>query len=145
MESTQSTARSAPAAVLRAGQSLLAVICGYAVVALGTTFFFEVLLGGIGYYKSSAAVLAAATLGAILSGLAGGYTAAWIGRRAPLWHAVGVLLPLAIDTTYVITSGISSDPIWFDLAGSLTLMLTAVLGGYLRQARQAARQTSPPG
>ncbi len=120
-------------------RSLLAIVAGYFVIVLGTTFAFEALLGGIGYHESSPGELALATLGAGLSGLAGGLTAAWVAGRRPLLHAALVLIPLALDTTYVLTSGISDDPIWFDLGGGLTLMAAAVLGGYLLERRRAQR------
>ena len=119
--------------VLRAARSLAAVVAGYAVIVAGTTLAFEVWLGGIGYYKSSTPVLAVASLAAFASGSAGGYVAAWLGGRPHLLHAAGVLLPLIIDTTYVVTSGVSSDPLWYDLVGALTLMAAAITGGYVRQ------------
>ncbi len=119
--------------VLRAVRSLAAVVVGYAVIVIGTTLAFELWLGGIGYYKSSTPVLAVASVAAFLSGFSGGYVAAWLGGRPQLLHAAGVLIPLIIDTTYVVTSGLSTDPVWYDLVGAVTLMGAAVLGGYVRQ------------
>jgi hypothetical protein len=119
--------------VIRAVRSIAAVAAGYAVIVVGTILAFEVWLGGIGYYKSSTAVLAIASLAAFVSGFSGGYVAAWLGGRPQLFHAAGVLLPLILDTTYVVTSGVSSDPLWYDLVGALTLMVAAVFGGYVRQ------------
>ena len=58
--------------------------------------------------------------------------------RKPLLHTVGVLIPLALDTFYVLTSGIRADPLWFDLGGSLTLMAACVLAGYWLERRQQA-------
>ena len=116
--------------VIRALRSIGAVTAGYAVIALCTTLGFEVLLGGIGYYKSSAGVLLAGGVVAILSGLAGGLTAAWLGGRARVWHAAGTLVWLSIDTAVVLSRG-GQDPVWFDLGGSLTLMASAVAGGLL--------------
>ncbi len=119
--------------VLRAARSIAAVVAGYAVIVVGTILAFEVLLGGIGYHKSSTRVLAVASVAAFASGFSGGYVAAWLGGRPQLLHAAGVLLPLILDTTYVVTSGVSSDPLWYDLVGALTLMVAAVFGGYVRQ------------
>lgn len=117
--------------VLRVVRSLAAVIAGYVVIVAGTVLTFETMLGGIGYTKSSPIEIALATLGALLSGLAGGMTAAWLAGRRPFLHAVGLLVPLSLDTAYVIFSGISSDPVWFDLGGSATLVVGALLGGYV--------------
>ena len=120
--------------VLRAARSIAAVVAGYAVIVAGTILAFEVWLGGIGYYKSSTQVLAVASLAAFVSGFCGGYVAAWLGGRPQLFHAAGVLLPLTLDTTFVVTSGVSSDPLWYDLVGALTLMVAAIIGGYVRQS-----------
>jgi hypothetical protein len=129
--------------ILRAARSLTAVVAGYAVIVAGTILAFEVWLGGIGYYTSSTSVLAVASLAAFASGLAGGYVAAWLGGRPHQLHAAGVLLPLIIDTTYVVTSGVSSDPLWYDLVGAATLMAAAITGGYVRQTVSKKRTAVP--
>lgn len=117
--------------VLRALRSVAAVLAGYAVIVAGTTLAFESLLGGIGYSKSSRTVLAIASVAAFVVGFCGGFVSAWVGGRPRLLHAAGLLIPLAIDTTFVVTSGVSSDPLWYDLAGSLTLVVAALAGGYV--------------
>jgi hypothetical protein len=129
--------------VLRAARSIAAVVAGYAVIVAGTILAFEVWLGGIGYHKSSTQVLAVASVAAFVSGFSGGYVAAWLGGRPQLLHAAGVLLPLILDTTYVVTSGVSSDPLWYDLVGALTLMVAAILGGYARRSVSNKRQALP--
>jgi hypothetical protein len=118
-------------------RSTFAAVGGYAVIAVATTLGFEAMLGGIGYHKSSAATLAVAGIVAIVSGLAGGFVAAWIGGRAPVWHASSTLVFLTVDTVYVLSRG-GPDPVWFDAAGSLTLMAAAVAGGYLYRAVRPA-------
>ena len=69
--------------------------------------------------------------------------AAWLAGRRPLLHATAVLIPLTLDTAYVLFSGISSDPFWFDLGGSATLMVAAVLGGFLVQTLQRGARPEP--
>ena len=130
------------ASLLQAMRSLGAVLVGYLVIALGTTLAFEVCLGGIGYYTSTTKILALATLGALASGFAGGLTAAWLAGRRPLLHAAAILVPIALDTTYVITSGISDDPVWFDLGGSASLVVAALFAGYLLEVRRGAHTES---
>ena len=111
-----------------------AAVAGYLLIVLGTTLILEVLLDGFTFTGSSAGALAVATAGVLLSGLAGGYLAGWIGGPRPVAHALGVLVFLTVDTTYVVTSGISKDPIWFDLVAGIGLMAATVLGGFLRRA-----------
>jgi hypothetical protein len=45
------------------------------------------------------------TIGAIISGLAGGGIAALVAPRLPFLHAAGVLILLAIDTASVLAKG----------------------------------------
>lgn len=131
------------ALAVRILRTVAAVVAGYAVIVAGTTLTLEVLLGGFGYYESSRLELAAASVGAVVSGLAGGFVAAWIGGRHPVRHALGVLIPLTIDTAFVLTSGISSDPLWFDSIASVTLMASTVVGGLLFARLFAARDAEP--
>lgn len=84
--------------------------------------------------------LVLATIGSCLSWLIGGLVAAFLAGRRPVAHAVGLLIPLTLDTIFVLTSGISSGPLWFDLGGSLTLMLAAIAGGVLFARLQAGRK-----
>ncbi len=112
-------------------RSVGVVLTGFVVIALGTTLTLEVWLGGISYAESSLSDLAFATAGACLSGLLGGMVAAFLASRRPVAHAIGLLLPIGIDTSVFLASGERTDPLWFDLAGSLTLMLSAIAGGVL--------------
>jgi hypothetical protein len=124
--------------VLRVTRSLAAVAVGYAVIVALTTLAFEKWLGGVTYLHSRPQVLALAALSAVVAGLAGGYAAALIAGRAPLVHGAGVVLFLIVDTTYVLLSGISKDPVWYDLVGGLTLIGSCLCGAWLERWRLAA-------
>lgn len=117
--------------ILSVLRSVGAVVAGFAVIAVGTVLTFEVLLDGISYHGSSLAELAIATVGALASGLAGGFVAARLAPRYPLRHAVALAIPISLDTASILASSASSDPWWFDLGGSATLLLGAVVAGYL--------------
>jgi hypothetical protein len=65
---------------------------------------------------------------AIVSGLLGGVTAAFVAGTHPVCHAAAVLIFLALDTAVVLARA-DADPAWFELAGSATLMLATVGGG----------------
>ena len=130
--------------ILRGLRSVGAVLAGFLVITLGTVFTFEVVLDGIGFFKSSPTELAIATVGALASGLAGGLVAARLAGRHPLWHAAGLAVPIGIDTTSIIASaGPTSDPLWFDLGGSAMLLLGALIAGYFVEAKGRSHKTSP--
>jgi hypothetical protein len=118
--------RITPLALLR---SLASVVLGYFVIVVCTTAGFKPL-GGIVHLHAPLAIQAAGAVVAIFSGLLGGVTACLVAGRYPVQHATAVLIFLFIDTAVVLSRG-STDPVWFDLAGSATLMLATVSGGVL--------------
>ena len=113
-------------------RSVGSIILGYAVIVLGTSIGFKYVASSEYYGVSPFEKMLAAGV-AVFSGLAGGYVAGWISPSRPVLHAAGVILFLIMDTTYVVTSGISKSPVWFDLMGAATLMVTSVVGGLLYQ------------
>ncbi len=129
------------AAWLRTGAS---VLLGYAVIVVCTTIGFKPL-GGIVHLHAPLPIQAAGALVAIVSGLLGGATAALVAGRHPVRHAAAVLIFLAIDTA-VVLSRADTDPAWFELSGSATLMLATVSGGVLgRLATRRHRLLRKPG
>ena len=129
------------AAWLRTGAS---VLLGYAVIVVCTTIGFKPL-GGIVHLHAPLPIQAAGALVAIVSGLLGGATAALVAGRHPVRHAAAVLIFLAIDTA-VVLSRPDTDPAWFELSGSATLMLATVSGGVLcRLATRRHRLPRQPG
>ncbi len=126
-------------------RSIAAAVCGYAVIFLGTSLGFKPL-GTIVRLDAPLRTHILATLVAVSSGLAGGAMAAWVAGRAPVRHAVAVLVFLALDTA-VVLSRPSTQPRWFELLGSATLMLATIGGGVVydrvmqrRRAASAANQ-----
>ena len=128
--------------ILAALRSVGAVVAGFAVITLGTVFTFTVLVDGINYHESTVAELAIGTLGALASGLAGGFVAARLAARHPLRHAGALAIPIALDTASILSSGTGSNPWWFDLGGSATLLLGALVGGYQVKTRLTSRRAA---
>ena len=123
-------------------RSVGAVIAGFAVITLGTVLTFTVLAPNFGYSTSGPSDLLLGTLGAIASGLAGGLVAAWLAASSPLRHAAALVIPIGVDTASIVASaGPGSDPLWFDLGGSATLLFSALVGGYLVATRGRSRRT----
>ena len=66
-----------------APRSVGAVIAGIAVISLGTLLTFTFLAPNFGYSTSGPSDLLLGTFGAIASGLAGGFVAAWLAANSP--------------------------------------------------------------
>ena len=123
------------AAILR---SLAAPVAGYAVIVPGTTLSFR-LAHGINL-ESPPLNFILGTMGILVSGLMGGYVAAWVGGRKPVAHAFSVLIFLVIDSTTVLFFRHRRDPLWFGLMTATGLMAATVAGGFVRAAFLARRR-----
>lgn len=129
--------------LLAAARFLAAAVLGYLLIALGQTLCLEVWLDGGVEHGAAPTILAAGIAGTVASGLAGGFLAALIGGARPLSHAAAVLIPLGLDTAYVVTRALGDDPLWFALGGSLTLMAATLAGGFVRaRTRRSGPQAS---
>lgn len=127
-------------------RSIAALVLGYALIVALTSAGFktiEVVTGRKEIWGSSPVVLLASTLVAAVAGLAGGYLAATIGVLRPVQSAALVLIPLALDSIYVLFFFKGTAPFWFDLMGALTLMACTLAGGYAR-GYFPAKTISPP-
>jgi hypothetical protein len=111
-------------------------LLGYVVIAFGTIITFNHVVGQVSSV-SAPSQLIWGSVGAAISGLLGGMTAGFIAPKAPVWHAVATWILLALDTAAVIATG--TEPLWFDLAGSGLLAITALLGGFIVKLSRWAR------
>jgi hypothetical protein len=117
------------------------MIVGYGVIVVLTSFGFNVVLGGRPIYGGSIVVLVSGMLVAVISGLVGGYTAGLIGPMRGLINAILVLIPLTVDSTYVLFFYKRSNaPFWFDAMASATLMLCTLAGGFVQQKQTQRSQ-----
>jgi hypothetical protein len=114
-------------------RSLAALALGYAIIVVITSYGFELVHGKGSLWGSSPLVLFEGTIVAVLAGLIGGFIAGLIGPRKGLFNSALVLIPLMVDTTYVLFFFHSTAPWWFDLIGSGTLMVCTLLGGLLTE------------
>jgi hypothetical protein len=123
-------------------RSLSALVVGYAVIVLLTTFGFDAvhrLFAVHDTWGSPPPVIIAAAFVAVAAGLAGGFTASFIGYRRPLHSAALVVVPLLADSTYVLFFYHGHAPFWFELAGSITLIAATLCGGLLRELKAPRR------
>jgi hypothetical protein len=122
-------------------RSIVAIIGGYLVVSAGTILTFNVLVGPV-TIDSNPKQLILGTIGAVLSGMAGGVAAGLIAPQRRFAHAAGVLLLIAVDTAAVLAK--EPGPARFDLAGSGILAISVLFGGWII-AKMARRRANDVG
>lgn len=127
----------------RALRLVAAGILGYAVIVLLTTLGFVHWLDNADLYRGGHLLQAQGMLVAVVAGLAGGWLAAVIGGARPFLHTLAVLPFLAADTYYVLFVFPRTAPLWFDLAGSLTLAGAALAAGLLVRWWRRSRGAPP--
>ena len=112
-------------------RSLVGVVGGYALMGLLITMVQEWWFGGVSYRKSATLVLIAAGFLTFLCAVAGGWLAGWIAGRHPVRHGLVMSAMVAAETTWLITSGRTTDPVWFDTMAAGSLVVGLLLGSSL--------------
>lgn len=83
---------------------------------LGTTPFLNIFFAGIG---------------SVLAAVGGGWVAGQIKRHKQLWPQQIMCLLLIVESTYLMTNGILTNPIWFELLASMSLIFGVLIGGWI--------------
>ena len=126
--------------IILIARAAAAMIVGYAVIVLLTSLGFNGVLGGRPIYGGPPLILAAGMLVAVIAGVVGGYIAGLIGPSRGLVNALLVLLPLIVDTSFVLFFfKPRTAPFWFDATASATLMACTLCGGLLSDALGRAK------
>ncbi len=112
-------------------RSLAAVVIGYLVLVALITLVQEVWFGGVGFYKSSLTVLMVAGFFTFLSAVAGGLVAVLIAKGHRSIHALVMCLLVVVETITLTVTGGTTDPLWFDLLASGSLIIGIMLGAFL--------------
>lgn len=144
------------ARIVRLARSLAAIVLGLLLISLlaeAIEFALVALLNGepttdpaayIGI-RNRPPVLAAKLAYNALAGLAGGYAAAWVARRAGRRHALALALIQATTLLWALFSPLGgSAPRWLWVALILTMTPAIVAGGTLRERGLFARVLMRP-
>lgn len=105
------------------GRIILAIIFGELILILGTILIQEVVFGGIGWHKSSPIVLALGGLGSFLAAVFVGMIAFYIVKKKNVIPLIILSLLVMVETYWIIQTGRTSDPLWFDVLASASLIV----------------------
>ena len=112
-------------------RSLLAILLGYAVFAVSAAALFTIS----GYDPHSPApasfVIFAIAYGACF-GVAAGFVAAWVARKAYFMHAFAVGCIIAMGAAVSMMARPGQGALWTQFSAMLLFAPLTLLGGYLR-------------
>ncbi len=109
----------------------LAVVVGYATLALLSTVIQEAWLGGVSYQQSSNRILTLAALFTPVAGLIAGFLTAAIAREATSGAITTLGCLIAAETIYLFGTGRVDGPFWFEAGSGAVLVAAVVLGAWI--------------
>jgi len=118
-------------------RSVLAVVIGYPLMGLRITLVQENWPGGVSYTHSSLWVLFLGGTFTFLSAVAAGWVAGWIAGHHPLLHALVMSAIVVGETAWLIATGRTVDPVWFDVCAGASLIVGLLVGASLEVWRRA--------
>ena len=136
-------------------RSILAVIAGFlvtAIIVMATSALAAMAFGlpamstsdattGAPTVAPSAGYLTTNLVCSALAAIVGGWTAGTIGRRHPMGHAGGLAVLLAIGGAVGVAWPQPGQPTWYPASLLVIGPVGALIGGFLRQLRDARMQT----
>ncbi|HUO84672.1 MAG TPA: hypothetical protein VM534_06110 [Thermoanaerobaculia bacterium] len=118
------------------------IIIGHVVVVVLTVIGFALFPDQRVPRDGGLLVALAATLIAVVAGVAGGYTAAFLARIRPLLSAAIVAVPLVVESVWLLTTRTPADEILFDSVGAVVLILSTLGGGAAREFQLRSHRRS---
>jgi hypothetical protein len=102
-----------------------------ALIAL-TTVAQEVIYHGISYNGSPTPDLILGGLLTVLAAVMAGVIAAFVGGKTNFWPHIFISIIIMTETFYLISKGVSNDPLWFDIMAGLSLVIGVWVGLLLK-------------
>ncbi|MGH9867678.1 MAG: hypothetical protein ACREAA_05880 [Candidatus Polarisedimenticolia bacterium] len=117
--------------MLKIVRAAVGIVVGYALMVVLITLVQEGWFGGVQYGRSSWGVLLAAGALTALSAAIGGTVATIISLATGRAAAVLMSSVVVVETTVLVTTGRVAGPLWFDLMGSASLIVSILAAAEL--------------
>lgn len=113
-------------------RTILAIVLGELSLVVLTTVAQEVVYDGISYTNSPIEDIFFGGFLTVLAAVFAEIVAVYAGGRRNFWPHVFISLIIGIEMTYLITSGLTKDPLWFDVIAGSSLVVVIWIGFVLR-------------
>ncbi len=113
---------------------ILGIVMGEIALVLFTSFAQEVVFDGISYNTSDNTTLIIGGLLTFAAAILAGVVARIVGRTYTRIIPLVISVIIIIEMTYLITSGITNDPVWFDIIAGGSLILGIWVGYHAKLA-----------
>ena len=107
---------------------IIGVILGEVALVLFTAFVQAFLFDGISYTSSDKTTLILGGFLTIVAAVLAGVVARMVGRTYSRIIPSVISLIIIAEMTYLITSGITNDPVWFDVLSGIGLIAGIWIG-----------------
>jgi len=122
---------------------ILAIILGFASLTLFTAIAQEIIFDGISFTNSPLPTLIIGGGLSVLSAVLAGCIARLVYSPYKIIVPVIISLFIVADTTNLIVNDITVDPVWFDLAAGISLIIGVWFGYYyMRNMRAYFRKST---
>lgn len=109
-------------------RSLGAIILGEIALILFAFIAQEILFDGIRYNSATTFELGFGGLATFFAAVLAGIVARLVNRNYNYIVPLVISILITLETTYLITTNFTKDPVWFDIAGASSLVIGVWLG-----------------
>ncbi len=110
---------------------VLAVILGELVLVLGTTFAQVVLVDGVHWGKSSTSEMLIGGIATIIAAVLSGAVAYLVVKKQNTIPLIVISILITLETTWLISTGRTSNPLWFSILAGLGLIFGVWMGKFV--------------
>ncbi|MEW7289288.1 hypothetical protein [Aquimarina sp. 2304DJ70-9] len=116
--------------------AILAIILGEIALILCTTIAQEVLFNGINSHSSISTIVFGGFF-TFLAAVVAGWVSRIIGRNYTITIPSVISFFILAEITYLIFSGITQDPVWFDILAGSGLIIGIWIGYHYREIKSS--------
>ena len=114
----------------------LGIVLGEITLILCTTIAQEVIFNGVSYYSTTPVIIFGGFL-TFLAAIIAGYVARLVGKRYAIIIPSIISTLIIMETAFLIFSGVTQGPVWFDVIAGFSLVLGIWIGYHYHEIKDS--------